>query len=300
MRSHSEAISDHPGVEAHSRWHDLVLLTKPRLSSLVLFTTLTGFVLAQGGWLDWALLLDTLIGTALVAFGSSALNQALEIRCDGLMRRTMNRPLPAGRMTVAQAVTFGVVSSLLGLAYLSGRVNNAAALWALVTLLVYVLAYTPLKRISSLNTIVGAVSGALPPIIGWAAARGELNLQACSLFSILFLWQLPHFLAIAWMYREDYARAGFRMLPHGDSGGLSTGRQAVIQSVMLWPVTLTPYFLGLTGPVYFALAFCLGLVFIASGMSFAMERTELRARRLFLASVVYLPLLLAGMLLDRA
>jgi protoheme IX farnesyltransferase len=278
---------------------DCAYLTKPRLSSLVLMSTAAGFILGNGGSIDYTLLLHTLCGTALVAFGSSMLNQVLERKSDRLMKRTQERPLATGRMDAGSVLYAGTALSVIGLLQLARCVNLDAALWAAVTLALYVFVYTPLKRVTTLNTLVGAIPGALPPLIGWSAAQTDgmgLNMQAWSLFMIIFIWQLPHFLAIAWIYREDYARAGLQMWPTLDPDGVVTGRQALVQSVLLLPVSLVPYYTHLSGPVYFAGAAMLSFAFLGFGAYFAVRRTDRSARLLFLASVVYLPVLLGLMM----
>ena len=283
-----------------SRVHDYKLLTRPRLSTLVLLATLVGFFFGSDDHIDLVLLLETLLGTALVAGGSSALNQVLEVRTDALMERTRNRPLPAGRMSQSEVLYFGVAASVVGLLYLALRVNLNASLWAAVTLAVYVFAYTPLKRLTTFNTLVGAVPGALPPLIGWAAARGSLTQPSFALFALLFVWQLPHFLAIAWIYRADYARAGLVMLPTIDPEGFATGRQIVVHSLSLLPVSLLPLYYHMSGARYLCGALVLGIAFLAVAINFAIKRSDRAARQLFLASVAYLPLLLALMMVDRS
>jgi protoheme IX farnesyltransferase len=282
----------------HTRFSDLLMLTKPRLSALVLLTALIGFFFGTQSHLDPILLLDSILGISLVAVGASALNQFLERDTDKLMRRTANRPLPSGRMSPSAVLYFGVLISVVGMTYLLVRVNTEAALWSAITLALYVFVYTPMKRQTTLNTLVGAVPGAIPPLIGYAAARGELTPQAWALFAILFVWQLPHFLAIAWIYREDYTRAGLMMLPRVDTEGISTGRQIVVHSLTLIPVSLAPYILGMSGAIYAVGALAFGLGFLVFGVKFAASRTDAAARRLFLASVFYLPLLLALMMVN--
>ena len=281
------------------RFADFVTLTKPRLNLLVLLTTLAGLYLASPQGVEFTLLLNTLVGTAIVAGGAAALNQVWEHRTDALMRRTRVRPLPAGRLGVAEGTWFGVLLSLVGLAQLAIGVNLTAAAVALATLVSYVLVYTPLKPLTSLSTVVGALPGALPPVIGWAAARGSLDAGAFVLFAILFLWQIPHFLAIAWIYREDYARGGLPMLPVLDPDGKVTGRQAVANSLALLLVSLTPRAAGLAGNVYLVGAVVLGMAFTAVAFRAAIERTAPAARRLFVASIVYLALLCALLIADK-
>ena len=278
---------------------DYLMLAKPRLSSLVLLATLAGFFFGCTGQIDFVLLIGTLLGTALVACGASALNQVLEIKNDALMVRTQNRPLPTRRLGVEQVLYFGVAMGVTGMLCLALCVNLASAQWAALTLALYVFVYTPLKQITSLNTLVGAIPGALPPLIGFAAARGELNAQAWCLFAILFTWQLPHFLAIAWIYRQDYARAGFQMLPALDPEGFSTGRQIALHSLMLLPLSLLPFMLHMSGWVYLISAALMSVAFIIFALNFTFKRSDKAARQLFLASVAYLPLLLAVMMYDR-
>src|SRR5258706_3100703 len=232
------------------RMADYVSLAKPRLNSLVLVTTGLGYLLAQRS-VDLRLLFHTLLGTALVAGGAAALNQVWERERDARMRRTASRPIPSGRLDVGGALVFGFALSAAGLLELSFEVNRVAAALAAASLITYLLVYTPLKRVTSLSTVAGAIPGALPPMIGWAAATGRIDPAAGALFAILFFWQMPHFLAIAWLYREDYGRAGFPMLPVIEPDGASTGRQAVLYGVTLVPVSLALSGLHVTGGTYF-------------------------------------------------
>lgn len=282
---------------------DLVELTKPRIALMVALTAATGLVMASPGTigeLDLVLLLHTVVGTALVAAGAGALNQIVERPIDARMRRTARRPLPAGRVDPDVALLWAVVLAIVGIGWLAAAVNLLTAMLAGLTLAGYVFVYTPMKRLSSLATVVGAVPGAVPPMMGWTAARDALEPGAWVLFGILFLWQLPHFLAIAWMFRQDYAAGGLPMLPVHDPSGVRTGRQALLYAASLVPVALLPTVLGLTGLVYFAGALALSLGYLAAAGAFAIGRTDPAARRLLLASVLYLPALLAVMLLDRA
>jgi protoheme IX farnesyltransferase len=285
-------------VLAH-RPADFIALTKPRLNLLVLMTTLGGLYLASPDGVPMDLLAHTLVGTALVAGGSAALNQVWERRTDALMRRTASRPLPGGRLGAAEGAWFGVVLSAAGLAELAFFVNVTAAWVAGVTLISYVLMYTPLKTRTSLSTLVGAVPGALPPVIGWAAATGDVTLPAIVLFGIVFFWQMPHFLAIAWMFRDDYGRAGIPMLPVVEPDGRSTGQQALLYTAGLWPVSLMPMAVGLAGGAYATVATVLGLLFIWLAVRFAQERSAVHARRLFLYSITYLTLLWTALVVDR-
>ena len=276
-----------------------VELTKPRLTSLVLVTTWLGFALAanpmEKGWLFF----HTLFGTWWVAAGAAALNQYMERDRDALMRRTQTRPLPQGRIAPVAALRFGLLISIFGVAELLAFVNPLTALLALISLGSYLLWYTPLKTRTSLCTLVGAIPGAIPPMMGWAAATNRLDLPAWVLFGILFVWQLPHFLAIAWMYREDYARAGFPMLPVLDPDGHVTARMIMVYCVFMVPMSLLPLQVGLAGRSYLFGALFLGLAFFALGASTAWKRTIPHARRLLLGSVVYLPSLLSWMAFSR-
>lgn len=283
-----------------SRAADLVTLTKPRILFMALATVAAAAVTASNGDVPWGRLLHALAGTALVAAGASALNQWLERDVDALMGRTRNRPLPAGRMAPAEALAFGVLAAAAGTAWLLAAVGALAGLLAVSTLAAYVFVYTPLKRVTTLNTAVGAVPGALPVLIGWAAVRGTLEPPAWGLFGIVFLWQFPHFLAIARMYREEYAAAGLRMLPSADGpeGGM-TGRQALNYCCALLPVSLTPALAGVAGPVYFLGALLLGAAYLGFAARFAAAESVTNARRLLRVSVAYLPLLLMLLMLDR-
>ena len=279
---------------------DLFELTKPSITGLVLVTALAGSILAEAGLRDWLLLLHMLLGTGLSAAGASALNQYIERDVDGLMRRTQNRPLPQGRVHPRLALAFGLGLSVAGVLYLTLLVNGLAAAVAAFTVASYLLIYTPSKRTTWLSTLIGAVPGAMPPVIGWAAVRGQLDTGAWALFAIMFLWQIPHFLAIAWMYRNDYARAGFPVLPVCDPEGGRTARLISWNCIALLLVSLWPTWLGLTGRLYFVGALVLGIAFLAFGLATAVYKTNLSARRLLVASVIYHPLLLALILLDSA
>jgi len=285
-------------TRGHSRTADLVALTKPRLNVLVVLTTIAAYYLGAESDFGLLSLIHTIVGTALVAGGASALNQVWERNTDKLMRRTRLRPLPDLRLQPAEATWFGVVLSVVGLAQLWLGANALAALTALLTLVSYVLFYTPLKVRTSLSTIVGAVPGALPAVIGWAAATNTLSIEAWVLFAIVFMWQMPHFLAIAWMYRDDYARAGIPLLPVIEPDGRSTGRQAVLYSVALVPVSLLPSVVQLAGAYYLTGAIVLGAVIVWLAVEFAATRTIVAARRLFFATILYLPLLWLVLLAD--
>lgn len=278
---------------------DFLLLTKPRVIAMVIATTMVGYYLGSTGAPDYLRLLSTLIGTALAAAGTLALNQFLERGVDALMERTRSRPLPDGRLQPGEALVFGATITVAGLLYLLLAVGALAALVTAATVALYLFAYTPLKLKSPLCMVVGAVSGALPPVTGWVAASGQFGAGAGVLFAILFLWQLPHTLAIARLYLEDYARAGIRVLPVVDPSGTSTERQIVTGCLALLTAGLLPTLIGLTGPVYFFGALTLGLVFLGCGMLQAFSRSVSAARRLLFASLLYLPLLLALMALDK-
>ncbi|HVQ12432.1 MAG TPA: heme o synthase [Vicinamibacterales bacterium] len=278
---------------------DFVALTKPRLNLLVLLTTVAGLYLGSPNGVALALVAHTLMGTALVAGGAAALNQVWERETDRRMRRTSSRPLPRGRLGVAEGTWFGVLLALAGVVDLALGATVAAAAVAAATLVSYVLVYTPLKTRTSLATIVGAVPGALPPVIGWAAATGDITLPAIVLFGIVFFWQMPHFLAIAWMYKDDYRNAGIPLLPVVEPDGRRTGRQAVLYTAALWPVSLLPALVGLAGAPYSAIATSLGIVFIWLSVVFARDRSHESARQLFLFSITYLPLLLGALVADR-
>jgi len=275
-------------------------LFKARLTFLVLLTTLVGFYAGSRGPLDYLLLLHTILGTAFVASGASALNQLWERDYDAKMRRTQDRPLPSGRLLPHTVLLVGCASSVIGLAYLAAAVNVLTSAIGAVSLFAYVFLYTPLKRVTWLNTAVGAIPGGLPPLMGWTATRGQLNAEGWVLFGILALWQIPHFMAIAWMYRDEYAKAGFKMLPVVDPDGHRTGRQAVLHAAGLLTLSLFPFLLKLAGPVYLCGALLLGVAFLVCAVQFSRQLTLSRARQLFFASILYLPLLLALMVLDKS
>jgi len=278
---------------------DFLALTRPRVVVMVLVTTLVGFYLASVGAPDYVRLVHTLIGIALAAGGTLALNQYLERDVDARMKRTRLRPLPDGRLQPIEALGFGVAITGVGLLYLAFSVNVLSAFVTAFSVGSYLFLYTPLKRKTSLCSMVGAVPGALPPVIGWGAARGELGLEAWVLFGILFLWQIPHSLAIARLYRDDYARAGIRVLPVVEPDGGSTGRQIVSNCLALLAVGLLPTLIGLAGSVYFVGAIVLGLMFLGCGILLAISPSEASARLLLFASLVYLPAQLGLMALDK-
>ena len=281
-----------------AKWVDFYGLTKPRMNFLVVLTTMVGFYMGSPT-IDWRLLMLTLIGTALTAAGASVLNQFAERELDAKMPRTRNRPLPGGRVSPRDALVWGVVLSIAGVAVLAGFVNMLTAVLGAFTLLTYVFIYTPLKRVTSLNTVIGAVPGAIPPMMGFSAVHNALSADAIALFAILFFWQMPHFLAIAILYRRDYALAGFKMLPVVDEELTVTGRQILLYSIALIPVSFMPSYVGIAGQRYLGVALMLGLAFLTFGVSCAMTRTRGDARKLFIASIIYLPALLGVMMMDR-
>jgi protoheme IX farnesyltransferase len=278
---------------------DFLALTRPRVVVMVLVTTVVGFYLASVGALDSVRLLRTLFGMAFAAGGTLALNQYLERDVDARMRRTRLRPLPDGRLLPKQALVFGVAITGCGVLYLAFFVNVLSAFLTSISVGSYLFLYTPLKRKTSLCSVVGAVPGALPPVVGWGAARGELGLEAWVLFGILFLWQIPHSLAIARLYRDDYARAGIKVLPVVEPDGGSTGRQIVSNCLALLAVGLLPTLIGLAGSIYFFGAIVLGLMFLGCGIALAISPSEASARLLLFASLVYLPAQLGLMALDK-
>ena len=277
---------------------DYVALAKPRLNVLVVASSAAGYYLGSPAAPELTPMLLAVCGTALVAGGAAVLNQVYERDTDALMQRTRLRPLPDHRVRTEEARVFGVVLSVAGTAILALAANLLAALVAVTTLVIYLGVYTPLKRRSAISTLVGAVPGALPPLIGWTAGRGAIDAGGLTLFAIVFLWQIPHFMAIAWIYRDDYRRAGFPMLPVIEPDGLRTGRQAVLYALALVPVSLVPALVGVAGLVYFWFALALGVSFLALSARFAASRSEGRARALFYGSLVYLPLIWAVMILD--
>jgi protoheme IX farnesyltransferase len=286
------------GVRRQSNFGDYVALTKPRLNFLVVLTSAAGYYLGAMSSLNLWQMTQAVVGTALVAGGAAVLNQVYERDTDALMRRTLGRPLPDHRVTAGDATIFGSALALAGMALLAFGANILAALLALATLFVYLVVYTPMKRRSPVATLVGAVPGALPPLIGWAAAHGAVTLGGWILFAIVFLWQIPHFMAIAWMYREDYRSAGFPMLPVIEPDGRRTGRQAVLFAAALLPVSLAPTFVGLSGWIYFSIALALSISLLMLSVKFAGTRSETSARWLFFGSITYLPLIWAAMILN--
>lgn len=281
------------------RLSDFWTLTKPEVNFLVVISTLVGFYLGWSGPMDFVRLFNALVGTLLVASGTGTLNQYMERSSDCAMRRTAQRPLPSGRMNPSAALWFGLILAAAGGSLLWLTVNALSSLLALLTLATYLLFYTPLKRRTPLCTLVGAFPGAMPPLIGWAAARGSLSLEAWVLYAMLFVWQFPHFLAIAWMYREDYTRAGLLMLPPRDVEGKFTAREILAFTMALLPLSLAPVALGQVGTLYLIGALALGLVFLVFGIRLARFRTGALARQVMLASVIYLPIVFALMMVNK-
>ena len=276
-----------------------VVLTKPDVTFLVVITTVAGFYLASPAHLDWALLMHTLMGTTLVGAGTAALNQYVEREMDAKMRRTSARPLPTGLLQPREVLIFGIATIVAGAVWLALAVNILSCLLALATSVLYLGLYTPLKTRTTLATAVGAFPGAIPPLIGWAAARGSLTAGAWILFGILFFWQFPHFMAIAWMYREDYARAGIKMLPTVDPSGDSTFAQIVSTSAVLVLVSLLPSVIGMAGIHYFFGALVLGMILLQVSLWANRHRTNVRAKWLMHATVAHIPILLAWMIFDK-
>ncbi len=279
---------------------DFAELVKARLTLLVLLTTAVGFYLGARAPINYVALFHVVFGTAAAAAGAAALNQWWERRLDALMHRTKTRPIPAGRMRPAEALALGMVLSIFGVGYLAIVCNVLSAALAAITIVIYIFAYTPLKRTSTANTIVGAIPGAIPPMIGWAAARGRIDSGAWSLFAILTLWQLPHFFAIAWMYRDDYSRAGFRMISSDDKTGERSASQSVFFCILLLIIAGLPASLGLVTMFYVPFELALGGLFIAVAMRFLRLRTAASARLLFITSIIYLPLLLGALVLTKS
>ena len=295
----SDAILASARLPSHTRMKDFWELTKPRMNFLVLVTTLVGYDMATRGSIQWSRCLSTLVGTALVAAGASILNQVLEYRFDAIMPRTAHRPLPTGRVRPIEARLCGIALSISGTAFLAMFVNVLTALLAVITLATYLFLYTPAKRHTTLCTLIGAVPGALPAMMGFTAAGGAITAPALALFGILFVWQMPHFLSIAILYRDDYAKGGFRMLPVGDDGLHMSTRQIVLYSLILIPVTLAPVLLSMVGMTYFVLAIALGAAFCGVGIHWARSRSRASAKSLFFASIIYLPVLLTIMTIDK-
>ena len=291
----SAAALDSKAVLEKSFAAVLADLVKARLTALVLLTTFVGFYLGERGAVNYLLMFHALFGTALVAAGAAALNQLLEREYDAKMRRTASRPLPSGRMQPATVAIFGGACSVIGLVYLAALVNPLTSVVGAVTSVSYLFIYTPLKRVTWVNTLVGAIPGALPPLMGWTASRNELSGEGWALFAILAFWQIPHFMAIAWLYRDEYAKAGFVMLPNVDAGGGRTAQQAVSNTIALLLASLCPFAFGLNGKIYLVVALVLGAGYFWCAVRFARQLTAQRARQLFLASIIYLPLLITAL-----
>lgn len=298
MATPANAIVVNPAVTISEKAGAFLELTKPRITFMVVLSALAGFCLASPGQISWLRFLHFALGVSLLSSGTSALNQFIERKSDKLMRRTMRRPLPAGKLTPAAALTFGVLTAALGEAYLALVVNPLTAWLGLAALVSYVLMYTPLKQRTTLCTAIGAFPGALPPLLGWAAASNELALGGCVMFAILFLWQFPHFHAIAMMYAEDYARAGIKMLPVVETDLKSTSFQIIGYAALLMPVSFLPFFLGMAGWVYLLAAIVLGTGFLYVSINTACTKTKSDARMLLKTSVIYLPLLYIIMVLN--
>jgi len=295
----TDATLDAPRpLTASGRLAAFVDLTKPRITMLVVLTAAAGFCLGSRQGIDVVRLLHMALGITLLASGISTLNQYLERDLDRLMRRTEARPLPSGKLTAMQALIFGISLSIIATAYLAFFINPLSALLGVITLASYLFVYTPLKTRTTLSTVLGAFPGAMPPFIGWVAARGAITIEAWILFAILFLWQFPHFLAIAWMYRDDYARAGIKMLPVVEPDGRVTGQQIIVYTLLLVPVSLMPTLVNLAGRAYLIGAIVLGAGFLFYSVRAAFKRTTWQARQLLLASVLYLPVLFALMVLN--
>jgi heme o synthase len=292
-------LTERPRLSLRERMSAYVELTKPRITFLIVLTSAAGFALASAGSIDYVGMLSALFGIGLLSSGIATLNQYAERDLDGLMRRTAARPLPAGKLAPWEALAFGAGVTIAAEIYLLVFVNPLSALLGLTVIAGYVFAYTPLKTRTSLSTMVGAFPGAVPPLIGWTAARDSISIEGWVLFAILFLWQFPHFLAIAWMYREDYSRAGILMLPVVEPDGRVTAQQIVVYTLMLLPVSLLPSLLGMSGRIYLVGAALLGLLFLYSSLRAAFSMSRQHARRLLLASVLYLPLLFILMVLNR-
>jgi heme o synthase len=299
MESVAKIVTSEPGLSMADKVAAYVELTKPRITFLVVLTAAAGFCMGSSAGINYVGLMNMAIGITLLSSGIATLNQYLERELDGLMRRTKARPLPSGKLSPSEAAVFGICLSVAATAYLALFINPLSALLGVATLAAYLFIYTPLKTRTTLSTVLGAFPGAMPPFIGWVAARGEITVQAWVLFAILFLWQFPHFLAIAWMYRDDYTRAGIKMLPVVEPEGKVTGQQIISYTLLLVPVSLLPVVTGLAGSVYLVGAMLIGLGFLYFSARAALGRTAWQARQLLLASVVYLPILFGLMVLNR-
>lgn len=295
----SEANVNSEMVITRSKVADYIMLTKPELTLLSVATAMAGSYLGTVGQVDFTLMLHTFIGTLFIGAGAGALNQYIERKYDAMMKRTENRPLPSGRMLPAEVLLFGIILSMWGVTHLFLFTNPLTSFLGATTSISYLFLYTPLKRITSLSTVVGAIPGALPPVMGWTAVRSEITIEACVLFAILFLWQMPHFLSLSWMYRKDYARAGYPMLAVLDDDGSTIGRQIMLYCSALIPATIASTLVGLTGMIFLLGGVLLGVAFLVCGIFLLKARTIFWARRVFFASLVYLPALLTLMSIDK-
>ncbi len=287
QRSLSEIVSDY------------YQLTKPGITLAVLISMLVGFAVGSAGSINFTLMIHAIIGTYLIAAGTGAHNQFMERNLDGLMKRTEFRPLPTNRIPAQRGVVFSLTLLFTGLTYLVLMVNLVAGLVSFATALIYLAAYTPMKRVSAFNILIGAVPGALPPVGGWAAASGTINEPGMWLFfGILFLWQIPHVMAIAWMYKDDYSGAGFKMLPKNDTEGKKTAFYAILCTLLLFPISYAVYALGISGLVFLSLSVIFALIFFVYGVRFALDRTRLNARKLMFASIIYLPMIWVAVFVD--
>ena len=299
MESTATEIQEVRVLGVRERISAYVELTKPRIAFMLVLTAAAGFYIASAGTFDWMLFANAMVGIGLLAFGVATLNQYLERKTDTLMRRTAQRPLPSGRLMANEALVFGILQCAVAEIYLGFLVNLLTATLGVIVILGYVLVYTPMKTRSSASTAIGAIPGAMPPLMGWTAATGDITLGAWSLFVIQFLWQFPHFLAIAWMYREQYANAGILMLPVLEPEGRMTARQIVSFAFMLLATSVAPFFLGFASQIYLVAALVLGLWFFVESVRFAVSRTDALARRLLLVSVIYLPILFLVLVLTK-
>ena len=299
MDSAAAQLTDTTTIGVRDRLLAFVELTKPRIAFMLVLTAAAGFYLGNRGTFDVLLFANAMIGIALLAFGVATLNQWLEKRTEAMMDRTANRPLPSGKVSNVEALIFGSILCIGAEAYLFFLVNPLTALLGLSVIVGYVLLYTPLKTRTSASTAIGAIPGAMPPLMGWTASANEITLGAWALFAFLFLWQFPHFLAIAWMYRDQYAKAGILMLPVVEPSGRITARQIVLFAIMMVPISLAPFFLGFAGWVFLIVGVILGGWFLVESIRTARAKTPEMARRLLLVSVLYLPVMFAVMVLDK-
>lgn len=299
MDSATVDIAASTGLRFKERLSAFVELTKPRIAFMLVLTSAAGFYVASRGRFDATVFANAMIGIALLAFGVATLNQVWERRTDALMARTANRPLPSGRLSIGEALVFGMVQCLVAELYLYFLVNPLTAGLGVIVIVGYVLMYTPLKTKTSASTAIGAIPGAMPPLMGWTAATGEITLGAWALFVFLFLWQFPHFFAIAWMYRDEYAKAGIKMLPVVDPDGKITARQIVMFSFMMASVSFAPFFLGFAGWIYLIAASVLGVWFMFESIRTARTKSVAFSRRLLMVSVLYLPLIFAFLVFDK-